>query len=136
MSAVRELSLFKNVFSTSGYEIIKYLDTKDIESLRLTNKYINDICECHSILTTSFKNLNNLFNTSVENTDFFKKLSFFDDSIYLSTGQSFASNITGTSEKKSKFKEKYTFNKPIDEYYTESDKFKHRLQSAKRNINK
>jgi hypothetical protein len=125
--------LFKSAFSTCGYDIIKYLNEDDLDRLRLVNKFLYDICECQTVLTGSISNLNKLFNTSVENTDFFKKLSFFDESRYLSTGQSFASNITGTSEKKSKFKEKYNFNKPIDEFYTESDKYKHRLQSAKKN---
>jgi hypothetical protein len=137
---VRELALFKNTFSTCGYEIIKFLDKKDIDNLKLTNKFINDICECHSMLSTSIKSLGTLFTSSVEqNTDFFKKLSFFEsnnDSIFMSTGQSFTSTIGSTSfeKKNSKFKEKFNFNKPIEEYYKESDKYQHRLQSAKKKI--
>jgi hypothetical protein len=122
--------LLPDVLSENGYNILSYLDGNDIENFRMTNKLIYDICECHEVFSNSFKNVNKLFTSSVENTDFFKKLTFFDDSKFISTGQSFASNITGTSDR-SKFKEKYNFNKPILEYYTESEQYKHRLQSAR-----
>jgi hypothetical protein len=126
--------MLTQVMISNAYNILAYLGENDIENLRRTSKFFYDICECHAVFEGSIKGLNKLFSSSVENTDFFKKQTFFDDSRMLSTGQSFASNATWTSEKKSKFKEKFNFNKPINDYYTESDNYKQRLQSA-RSIN-
>ena len=54
------------IFKDFSFEILKYLDNKDIYSLRLTNKYIFDIMECHLMFKGSMKEIDNLF-TSIVN---------------------------------------------------------------------
>ena len=49
------------IFKDFSFEILKYLDTKEMYNLRLTNKYIFDIIECHLMFKGSMKEIDNLF---------------------------------------------------------------------------
>ncbi len=112
---LRELALFKNVFTSHSNNIIQYLQKKDIDSLRNTNKFIYDICECHFLLSDSINRLSKLFSSSI---------------IHSSNKET--NKQTVNIEKKSKFKEKYNFNKSIDEYYKGSYIYEKRIQSARK----
>lgn len=118
---LKEISLFKKVFSSNSYEIMQYLNKDDIISLKMSNKYLLDICECHSLFITSIQSLDKLFLTSID--------TLYNTNPKDNNSNSHTINIT---EKKSKFKEKYNFNKPMNEYYKGSDKLNQRIQSAKK----
>lgn len=100
----------KEAFSNNSQEILQFLDEEDIASLKLTNKFFLDICDCHQLFSNTIKELGKLFSISVEPTGI------------------------EPEKKKSKFREKYNFNKPIGVYYKPPEKYTKstkRIQSAK-----
>ena len=105
----------KEVFKNNSYEILQFLTSDDIQNLKLTNHFFLDICDCHELLGQSMKSLSELFSRTIN-------ISVKDD-----------------KPKKSKFKEKFNFNKPIGEYYKPSKEYMKRIESAtkrKQNQNK
>jgi hypothetical protein len=66
MSGIRELVLFKKVFTENSHEILQYLDTLDRSNLKACNKFLLDICQCYELLSCSINSLSKLFYTSVE----------------------------------------------------------------------
>lgn len=109
---MEECPHLKEAFSDCSQEILQFLDEEDIMSLKFTNKFFNDLCECHILFAETMKSLGSLFAISVEAEE--------------------------QPKKKSKFKEKFNFNKPIGVYYKPPEKYVKsikRVQSAKvRNI--
>ena len=57
--------IFKLVFKEHSYEILGYIKEKDIYNLRLVNKYIFDIIECHLMFKDSIKAMDNLFDSVI-----------------------------------------------------------------------
>ena len=88
----------KKAFSIISYQLIKYLEEKDLKNLKLTNKYFNDIVDCNELFKSSIKSLNGLFSKIADEEEENKN----------------------KTEKKSKFREKYTFNKSMNELYKHS----------------
>lgn len=92
-------------FEQFSFEIFQFLEKCDLNNLRITNKFFYDLCECHFIISDSFKGLESLM-------------------------------INPISEekpiKKSKFREKYDFNKSMKEYYKGSEKLKERIESGRK----
>jgi hypothetical protein len=112
---IRELALFKNVFTNHSNNILQYLHKHEIDCLKHTNKYINDICECHLLLSESMNSLSDLFS-----------------SLLVKTSDASKEHVSENKGKKSKFREKYNFNKSIDEYYKDSYIYEKRVQSARK----
>jgi len=106
----------KAVFQSHSYEIFMFLDSKDLLNLKLTNKFFYDVCDCHQLLNQSIKSLQILYFNSL-----------FDGEDGLQN-----SNTNDKSNKKSKFKEKYDFNKSINQFYKGTEIYNQRIQSAKR----
>jgi hypothetical protein len=102
----------KPVFNLNSYEIFQFLDKKDLESLKITNKYFFELCECHNLFTESIKGLQGLFLNSILAEENTKKAI--------------------QKEKKSKFKEKFNFNKSMNEFYKGSDILNERLLSGRK----
>ena len=99
--------LLEQCFKNHSYEIFQFLDKDDIENLRRANKFFCDICDCHLLLGESLSSLGKLFNMTInENTTPMKKTS--------------------------KLREKYNFNKPMEQYYKNSKEYKKRIQSGMR----
>ena len=72
---------------------------EDMKNLKLTNKFLQDIVECNELFSSSIKSLSGLFNKIIiEEED----------------------NKPNEKEKKSKFKEKFQFNKSMNELYKHS----------------
>lgn len=90
---------FKKAFSIISYEVFQYLMEEDMKNLKLTNKFLKDIVECNELFSCSIKSLSGLFS----------KIVIEDDE-----------NIPKATEKKSKFKEKFQFNKSMNELYKHS----------------
>ena len=104
----KEHQQLKPVFNTYSYDILQFLTKKDIKNLKSANKFFFEICECHLLLFESFKGLNTLFSNSL------------------------IDETTKTEQKKSKFKEKYNFNKSMNEFYKGSEILSNRIKSAKK----
>jgi hypothetical protein len=105
-----EYTNMKPVFQTHSYEIFEFLDKEDITNLSLSNKFFNELCECHLLFTNSVKSLGNLFQKSIDNN-----------------------NILVTTEvKKSKFKEKFEFNKSMNKFYKGTEVYNNRIQSGRK----
>jgi hypothetical protein len=101
---------FKKAFSIISYEVFQYLMEEDLKNLKLTNKFLKDIVECNELFSCSIKSL----------TGFFNKIVIEDDD-----------NKPKDIEKKSKFKEKFQFNKSMNELYKHStEKPSNRLRSS------
>ena len=66
MSGIRELILFKKVFTENSHEILQYLDNYDKSNLKICNKFLFDICQCYDLLSISINSLSKLFNSSLE----------------------------------------------------------------------
>ena len=103
--------MMKPVFQQHSFEIFQFLERSDLNNLKATNKFFNELCDCHFLFSDSIKTLSNLFlNTIKEETQ-----------IIQNDGQ----------EKKSKFKEKYNFNKSMNQFYKNSEILNKRIQSGK-----
>ena len=102
--------LLEKCFKDNSYEILQFLDKKDINNLTLVNKFFNGICECHSLFSESMNSLNNLFNMTI------------NDKIE-------------PMKKGSKLREKYNFNKPMEQYFKNSKEYKERIKSGMRRKN-
>ena len=101
---------FKKAFSIISYEVFQYLMEEDLKNLKLTNKFLKDVVECNELFSCSIKSL----------TGFFNKIVIEDDD-----------NKPKDTEKKSKFKEKFQFNKSMNELYKHSiEKPSNRLRSS------
>lgn len=94
------------VFNEFSFEIFQFLDSEDLTNLKMANKSMNEIVECHFLFKKSIFSLNDLFKKSVE--------------------------IKENKPKSSKLKEKYNFNKSLDEFYKGSDVYKERIESARK----
>ncbi len=107
------------VFESNSHEIFEYLEKADLNKLKLTNKFFYELCECNLLLTDSIRSLDKIF----------------VNSLLISNSQE---NTKSSKDKKSKFKEKFLFNKSLNSFMkgkeveTYSNK---RLQSAKRKKN-
>lgn len=106
----------KPVFNQNSYEIFQFLDKDDLNNLKITNKYFCELCECHNLFSESIKGLQILFLNSIVAEENTKK----------------ESKIIQQKEKKSKFKEKFNFNKSMNEFYKGSDILNERLQSGRK----
>jgi hypothetical protein len=106
-STIKKEYELKPVFNTFSYDILQFLNKKDIKNLKSANKFFFEICECHLLLSESIKGLNTLFSNSL-----------LDE--------------TTNQQKKSKFKEKYNFNKSMNEFYKGSEILSNRIKSAKK----
>jgi uncharacterized protein YdcH (DUF465 family) len=99
--------LLEKCFKENSYEIMQFLDKDDIDKLKLVNKFFNNLCECHSLFNDSINSLNNLFNMTINDK-------------------------VEPMKKGSKLREKYNFNKPMEQYYKNSKEYKERIQSGMR----
>jgi uncharacterized protein YdcH (DUF465 family) len=99
--------LLEKCFKENSYEIMQFLDKDDIDKLKLVNKFFNNLCECHSLFNDSINSLNNLFNMTINDK-------------------------VEPMKKGSKLREKYNFNKPMEQYYKNSKVYKERIQSGMR----
>ena len=99
--------LLEQCFKNNSYEIFQYLDKDDIENLRKTNKFFCNLCDCHLLLEESINSLGSLFNMTI------------NDKVC-------------PMKKSSKLREKFNFNKPMEEYYKNSKEYKDRIQSGMR----
>ena len=103
-----DLKLLETVFKNNSFEIFQFLDKDDIENLEKTNKFFLNLCDCYLLMDNSMKSLGNLF-----------AISFQEDKKKI-------------PEKKSKVREKYNFNKPMEQYYKNSKEYKERIKSGMR----
>ena len=106
----------KYVFESFSHEIFEYLDSYDISKLKMTNKFFFDLCECNVLFTNCVRNLDKMFMNS----------------IHIPPSEE---NSNVTKEKKSKFKEKFLFNKSLNSFMKGKDTetfSEKRLRSAKR----
>ncbi len=103
-------TVFKKAFSIVSYEVFQFITEEDMKNLKLTNKFVKDIVECNELFSCSMKSLSGLFNKIViEDED----------------------NMPQENQKKSKFKEKFHFNKSMNELYKHStEKPPNRLRSS------
>jgi hypothetical protein len=99
--------LLEKCFKENSYEIMQFLDKDDIDKLKLVNKFFNNLCECHSLFNDSINSLNNLFNMTINDK-------------------------VEPIKKGSKLREKYNFNKPMEQYYKNSKEYKERIKSGMR----
>ena len=99
--------LLEKCFKNNSYEIFQFLDKEDIENLKMTNKFFCNLCDCHLLLGESLNSLGALFNMTINE------------------------KVTPI-KKTSKLREKYNFNKPMEEYYKNSKEYKDRIQSGMR----
>jgi hypothetical protein len=106
----------KPVFNKNSYEIFQFLEKQDLNNLKLTNKFFFELCECHNLFTDSIKGLQSLFLNSIVADENTKK----------------DNKIIQQKEKKSKFKEKFNFNKSMNEFYKGSEILNERLQSGRK----
>ena len=97
----------KKCFRDNSFEIFQFLDKSDIDNLKLVNKFFNNLCECHSLFDDSINSLNNLFNMTINDK-------------------------VEPMKKGSKLREKYNFNKPMEQYYKNSKEYKDRIKSGMR----
>ena len=97
--------LLEKCFKDNSYEIFQFLDNDDMDNLKLTNKFFNNLCECHSLFNNSINSLNNLFYKTINDK-------------------------VEPIKKGSKLREKYNFNKPMETYYKNSKEYKERIQSG------
>lgn len=104
--------LIKEAFKENSYEILQFLDKEDIVNLKQVNYFFFDLCECHELFSNSMDSLGKLFTMSVNTSSIVAK------------------------PKTSKLREKYNFNKPINEYYKNSAEYNKRIQSGRRKKNK
>lgn len=58
--------LTKKVFKSFSYEIFLFLDKKDKARLSMTNKFFNDLVDCHGLFDDSIKSLSQLFNNTID----------------------------------------------------------------------
>ena len=104
--------LLEKCFKDNSFEIFQFLEKEDIDNLKLANKFFNNLCECHLLFNDSIDSLNNLFNITVNDK-------------------------VEPIKKTSKLREKYNFNKPMEQYYKNSKEYKERIKSGmRRNKNK
>ena len=108
---------FEEVFKNNSYEIFQFLDNRDIENLRRTNKFFCDICDCYFLFDNSIQSLGKLFAMSLNNEN-------NNNSIH---------NSIVAKDKKSKFMEKYNFNQSVDKYYKNTEEYYERIKSARKN---
>ena len=108
---------FEEVFKNNSYEIFQFLENRDIENLRRTNKFFCDICDCYYLFDNSIQSLGKLFAMSLNNEN-------NNDS---------KNNKIVTKDKKSKFIEKFNFNQSVDKYYKNTEEYYQRIKSAKKN---
>ena len=99
--------LLEQCFKSHSFEIFQFLDKDDIENLKRANKLFCNICDCHLLLEESLSSLGKLFSLTVNET-------------------------TTPIKKTSKLREKYNFNKPMEQYYKNSKEYKKRIQSGMR----
>ena len=99
--------LLEQSFKNNSYEIFQFLDKDDIENLKRTNKFFCNLCDCHLLLGESLNSLGALFNMTI------------NDKVV-------------PMKKSSKLREKFNFNKPMEEYYKNSKEYKQRIQSGMR----
>ena len=99
--------LLAQCFKDNSYEIFQFLDKDDMENLRMANRFFSNLCDCHLLLGESLNSLGSLFNITINE------------------------KVTPL-KKASKLREKYNFNKPMEEYYKNSKEYKERIQSGMR----
>ena len=99
--------LLETCFKNNSYEIFQFLDKEDIENLRMTNKFFCNLCDCYLLLGESLNSLGGLF-----------KMTINEEAIPM--------------KKTSKLREKFNFNKPMEEYYKNTKEYKDRIQSGMR----
>ena len=104
--------LLEKCFKDNSFEIFQFLEKEDIDNLKFANKFFNNLCECHLLFNDSIDSLNNLFNITINDK-------------------------VEPIKKTSKLREKYNFNKPMEQYYKNSKEYKERIKSGmRRNKNK
>lgn len=99
--------LLEKCFKENSFEIMQFLDKGDIDNLKMANKFFNNLCECHLLFNDSIGALNNLYNMTINDK-------------------------VEPMKKTSKLREKYNFNKPMEQYYKNSKEYKERIQSGMR----
>lgn len=56
----------KAVFKEHSFEILKFLQERDLYPLRTANKFVFDVIDCHLLFKDSVKQLDVLFDSIVE----------------------------------------------------------------------
>ena len=92
---------FNKAFTIISYDLLEFIEEEDKQNLKLVNKHVNDIVDCGELFKTSIKSLGKIF----------YKENFYED-------EDLKNKLP---EKKSKFKEKFTFNKSLNELYKHSE---------------
>jgi hypothetical protein len=110
-----EFPQMKEVFYSFSYEIFQFLEKSDLTNLKLTNKIFWDICDCHELFSDSIKSLDKIFLNSLEINNLKNE-----------------DGVNKQVEKKSKLKEKFNFNRSMNEFYKGTEKYKTRIESGKR----
>lgn len=93
--------IFNKALTIISYNLLEYLTKDEKQNLKLVNKHVMDIIDCEELFKTSINSLSKLF---------YKENLFEDEDLK-----------NKPPEKKSKFKEKFTFNKSLNELYKHSE---------------
>jgi hypothetical protein len=110
----------KEAFQQASYEILQYLAEEDKLNLKLTNKFFLDLVDCQLLLSEGIKSLVPSFLNSLM--------------LDMSTTTIDTQVSSNGFEKKSKFKEKFNFNKSMN-YYKGTEIYNKRIQSARKKTN-
>lgn len=101
--------LVTKCFKSHSHDILQFLTRKDIDNLKLVNKAFLDICDCHALFSNSIRQLGDLFKMNVD----------ID---------------TPNAQKKSKFRERFNFNKSINDMYKGNETISTRIYSGRSRI--
>ena len=93
--------VFNKAITIISYNLLEYLTEEEKQNLKLVNKHVMDIVDCEELFKTSINSLGKLF---------YKENLFEDEDLK-----------NKPPEKISKFKEKFTFNKSLNELYKNSE---------------
>ena len=93
------------VFSNNSYEIFQFLGRDEINKLKQVHPYFCNLCDCSELFESSIEQLDELFTNEIETE-------------------------SKNNKKKSKFLEKFNFNKPIEKFYKNTYIYNKRIQSA------
>ena len=103
--------LLEEAFKNNSFEIFQFLDKDDLLSLKRSNKYFKDIIDCYELFVNSIDCLGQLFNMTIN-------------------------EVTEPLKKKSKVREKFNFNKPMETHFKNTKQYITRIQCARKKTKK
>lgn len=104
------------VFSNNSYEIFQFLGRDEINKLKQVHPYFCNLCDCSELFESSIEQLDELFTNEIETES--------------KNNKKIVINCDFHNKKKSKFLEKFNFNKPIEKFYKNTSIYNKRIQSA------